>query len=264
MKNIVWLASYPKSGNTWIRSVLSLAIYKNLDINNFRILSLNAIIKEKEPNLKIQKPGDTKFLWDEIQQKISKEVDQNRIIIKTHNLCANFGEVQFPNLNFTSKLIYIVRDPRDVAISYGNHFGHTLERAIELIMKDNNFIFNVKDNLAEVISSWDNHVKSWATSNISKIVIRYEDLILDPKNNLEKLFLFLKIKPLIPIDKIILKTSFKSLQNIEIKKGFKEAPNRDRIFFRSGKMAEYQKYDQNVFAPLTSKYKDIMNKFGYE
>ena len=107
-------------------------------------------------------------------------------------------------------------------------------------------------------------MKSWASPNISKIVIRYEDLILDPKNTLDKLFLFLKIKPLIPIDKIILKTSFKSLQNIEIKKGFKEAPNRDRIFFRSGKMAEYQKYDQNLFAPLTSKYKDIMNKFGYE
>ena len=105
MKNIVWLASYPKSGNTWIRSVLSLALYKNLDINNFKILSLNALIKDKEPNLKIQKPGDTKFLWDEIQQKISKEADQNRIIIKTHNLCANYGEVEFPNLNLTFKNI---------------------------------------------------------------------------------------------------------------------------------------------------------------
>ena len=58
MKNIVWLASYPKSGNTWIRSVLSLAIYQNLDINDLKILSLNAIIKNKQPNLKIKIPGD--------------------------------------------------------------------------------------------------------------------------------------------------------------------------------------------------------------
>ena len=263
MKNIVWLASYPKSGNTWIRSILSIAIHKNLDINNFKILSLNAIIKNKEPNLKIKIPGDTKFLWDEIQQKISKEADQNRIIIKTHNVCANIGGIEFPKLDLTSKLVYIIRDPRDVAISYGNHFGHTLEKAIELIMLDNNFIFNAKDNLAEVLSSWDNHVKSWSTSNIPKIVMRYEDLILDPKKHIEKLFLFLNIKPLIPIDKIILKTSFKSLQDIEKKNGFKEASSRETFFFRSGKMGEYKKHDQNLFIPINIKFKDIMNKFGY-
>lgn len=263
MKNIVWLASYPKSGNTWLRTVLSLALYNNLDINKLGIYSLNNIIKNLYPNNARKVPGDVKNYWDITQQTIAKNAGSNNVIIKTHNILGKIGGINFPNKDFTSKIIYIVRDPRDVSISYSQHFGVDLNTAIERLLTETNFIFDNKNNVGEILSSWQNHVNSWTNSDIPKIVIKFEDLLLDPKSIIIKLFNFLKIKPLISVDKIIQKTSFKNLQDKEKKTGFSEASNKTSLFFRSGKKDQWTKYDNKKFSPLTINFKHTMKLFNY-
>ena len=263
MKNIVWLASYPKSGNTWLRAILSLAVYNYLDINNLGVYSLNNIIKNLYPNHDRIEPGDVKNYWDITQKTISDNAGSSNVIIKTHNVLGNIGGINFPNKNFTSKIIYIVRDPRDISISYSKHFGIDLDIAVERILSETNFIFDNKNNTGEVISSWQNHINSWINSDIPKMIIKFEDLLLDPKSIIIKLFHFLKIKPNISVDEIIKKTSFKSLQNKEKKVGFAEASDKTSLFFRNGKKDQWTKYDKKKFKRLTINLKHTMKSFHY-
>ena len=263
MKNIVWLASYPKSGNTWIRAVLSLALFKNSDINNLSVYSLNHYIKNNYPNDDRKLPGDVKKYWDIGQQTISENAGSNSVILKTHNICANIGGVNFPNKKFTSKIVYVIRDPRDVSISYSHHFGVDLNTALDRIVLETNFTFDNKNKVGEVISCWQNHVNSWVNSDIPKIIIKYEDLLLNPKLVILRLFNFLKIEPIISIDEIISKTSFKNLQDIEKQTGFAEKSQKASLFFRNGTKNQWTKYNKKQFIPLINKFKKTMKYFDY-
>jgi len=265
-KNLVWLASYPKSGNTWVRAAISLAVKGNLDLNNLGINSFaNCILPNISKMVKLQKPGDVKDFWNISQENLSKRLkNHNSMFLKTHNVCGKIGDISFPLKQYTRAVIYIIRDPRDVAISYSHHFGVSIETAIKNLMDVGNFIFN-KERLdkSEIISSWNNHVRSWLTSDLNVLLIKYEDLLKEPEKNFEKIFNFLKIKPILKLSEIVKVVNFNSLSVNENELGFLEKSKKSVSFFRKGTSQQWQSYDPILFKELIQTFRETMKIYKY-
>ena len=134
---IIWIASYPKSGNTWVRSFLNSLIFSK-DGN----ADLNSISKIGQYPLRSQFKGliddidDIHKLaecWDSSQSKIN--LDNKIKFFKTHHVMCNYGNHSFTNYENTLGTIYIVRDPRNVITSLKNHFiKENYEEAKKFIM----------------------------------------------------------------------------------------------------------------------------------
>ena len=117
---IIWLASYPKSGNTWVRSLLSAYYYSKNGNFNFELLkNINVYPQQKYFDVKINKPGEISLHWDISQKKI---ISEKKIkILKTHNSLLALNGKNFTKPEYTLGIIYIVRDPRNVITSLKNH-----------------------------------------------------------------------------------------------------------------------------------------------
>ena len=230
MKNLVWLASYPKSGNTWIRACLMLAITGDLSLDNligivpyFPVLN-NSHFKDTKFSDPIEAGRAAVKMWDKTQTDISSGNNVRQIIVKTHQVFGNINNVQFPNLDCALGVIQLVRDPRDVALSYAAHYGRDIDTAIEKLLDEKNSINEQSQpGSFEFISSWELNFLSWQDAAFPKLIIRYEDLLASPERQLDNIFDFLKLNPKMSTAQIIEKTSFQSLASMEAKNGFKEA-----------------------------------------
>ncbi len=269
MKNknkIVWISSYPKSGNTWIRVALNLALTGHLNLNKIQINSFSGLMLYHVKDLKkLVMPGDVRHFWEKAQNSIVSKLDENALIcLKTHNVSGDIGGVKFPSTRFTAGFIYIVRDPRDVAVSYSNHFNISIDDAIKVIMKEDNFIFKSSSLYrSEYISSWNNHVLSWSKSKFPRLILKYEDLLDDAYHCFEKLFKFCNITPKIDIDLIVKLSSFRNLVQLETKFGFKESNSYGTPFFNKGESKSWMNYPKNSFNKIEDLYGDLMSKFKY-
>ena len=138
---IIWIASYPKSGNTWVRAFLSHYIYGKKNSFNFNLL--NNI--NKFPNIKVLKDLNINFEntneliknWITIQDYINLNNKLN--FLKTHNAFCTINGSPFTNSSNTLAAIYIVRDPRDVLVSFSSHFDLNYRKTLE-IMKSDEFL----------------------------------------------------------------------------------------------------------------------------
>ncbi len=137
-KNIVWITSFPKSGNTWMRSILQCATQGSVLINEMGNLipSFNGCVERMAYDRGLRAVDDPADLWADTQRWISG-LGGNRVI-KTHNMCGTFAGVQHPLPELTHSAIHIVRDPRDVAVSYANHYGHTVGDAAMMLQREDN------------------------------------------------------------------------------------------------------------------------------
>lgn len=132
MNNLVWLASYPKSGNTWVRACLMLGITGNLSLEKlinvipyFPLLN-NARFKNAKFADHAEANRAAVKMWDETQKDLSKLNQNQKLIIKTHQILGNVNNVFFPNPELAHSVIQIVRDPRDIAVSYSAHYGRNV------------------------------------------------------------------------------------------------------------------------------------------
>ena len=181
---IIWLASYPKSGNTWIRSLLSAYYYSDEGNFSFELLkNIDQYPQKKYFDVKINKPGEINTYWDTSQKTI---VSKKKVkIMKTHNALLSLNGNNFTNPNYTLGIIYIVRDPRNVITSLKNHYELDYEQSLEFMLNEKKYIHDTKNkkDFADFhfLSSWSNHYKSWINNNLfKKIVIKYEDLEKNP------------------------------------------------------------------------------------
>jgi len=246
---IIWLASYPKSGNTWVRSFLSSYYHSKEGEFDFRLLeNIEQYPKKKFFNNKIEKPGDISKYWLSSQQFIA---DQKKIkIFKTHNSLHSINGYNFTDEKFTLGAVYIVRDPRNILTSLKNHFTLSYEDALDFMLNEKKYIYDNREvGYADFhfLSSWSNHYKSWLTNKSFKtIVIKYEDLENKTYETFKKLVVFIDqiIKSSNTVnDQKILKcidsTNFYKLKKEEEEKGFNESiyskPSEEKInFFHLG------------------------------
>ena len=255
---IIWLASYPKSGNTWRRSLLCSYYFSK---NRFTLSGLKKIprfsvgdfIENKnllKNNLNVAEE------WINVQSLINKKI-QKTIFFKTHNAALSVNKNSFTDSNNTAGCIYIVRDPRNIITSYKNFEKMNYDKALKHMANSQAFLFDKKkfENKFgfkgyEPIMSWSENYKSWVHNklNIPVCLIKYEDMIKNTLEELKKIIKFIakiqKVKNFKFDDekgkKAVDQSSFQSLSALESLEGFSEA-REGRKFFHLGEQNDYRK-----------------------
>ena len=279
---IIWLASFPKSGNTWMRAFLSSYLYLDLDKENFTFNLLKKI--ERFPNLnQLNNIGikpksflDVAKSWIPTQNHINLNNKIN--LLKTHQAFGNFENFPFTDSNNTLGAIYLVRDPRDVLISYSKHMKQSIDKTLDLVLEDDSKgnLFEGKNSvIGEMRGSWSQHYNSWKYSNLKeKIIIKYEDLINNPFDTFSKVishlnYLFRKLSfPLETnaerIRKCIQISNFNNLQNLEKKSGFSDNIKSGATFFNKGTTNQWQdELNDKIIYKIEKKFKKEMKELNY-
>jgi hypothetical protein len=273
MRQITWLASYPKSGNTWLRAIVDRIVRPE------RPFDLNALgetapafsglterfIAEHGVTVPLSSRGEVRRYWAAAQHAICSSSEQE-IFLKTHNVAAKFDCGYFPDPNLTKSVIYIVRDPRDVAISFAYHYRRPLGQAVAVLCSSWAFNFNPQQmSRTELLTSWGEHVAAWtALKRFPLLVLRYEDLLANGGAGVHRIAGFLgKQLSERQVRDVVAATSFGQLRRQEAERGFTEAV-RARGFFRVGKAQQWcEVSDQSVFQPLLDRFSRLMRRYGY-
>ena len=249
MGNLLWVASYPKSGNTWVRAFIENYLsnqHQPVDINSlFRIRQAEAKAFRYAPYVE---GGDTTRLSVEevcalrprVQADIARDA-KGTVFLKTHNYLGEFGGYPLQNAAVTSGAIYIVRNPLDVVISLARYFDFSIDEAIDYMAEEATGTANEKENVPQVISSWSIHVQSWTQEPRPEIlVLRYEDMLGNPVKVFRKLVSFLG-QPRDPerLKRAIRFSSFDQLKLQEKRSGFIEKHENANTFFRQGKKNQW-------------------------
>lgn len=243
LRRIIWLASYPKSGNTWVRTFLAnyfLGRRKPVGINELRRFTLSETRRDF-----YDRAAGGRFTGETFDDSILLRPKVQRLVaaakpephfVKTHSIIDRVGPIPLIDPGVTAAAVYILRNPFDVVPSYARHTGLSLDASIEALANPKNVL--ASDNgIFDVLGRWDDHVASWVGApGLAHIVLRYEDIHANPRKAFERLFAFLKT----PVNTAHLKrtieaTRFEKLKKQEETDGFIERPQQMERFFHSGK-----------------------------
>ena len=278
---IIWIASFPKSGNTWVRSMISSLIYTDTGVFNFEIIKKIQQFPNKKhfENLteEYQNIHELKKFWITAQDKLN--LDKKIKFFKTHHINCKIGENSFTNNNNTLGTIYIVRDPRSLVESFSNFYNKDKSLAIQNITSKGfvsgaSYIKSKQNNVFTIIGSWNDHYNSWSKTIANLLLIKYEDLLSDPFKELNRIIIFLKKFMTFTYDdykiqNIISSTSFERMQKMENDEGFFEMPfkesDQDKVkFFNKGRKNDWRKYlDKNESDIIENKFEKEMKELGY-
>lgn len=289
MKKIIWVASYPKSGNTWVRAILSSLFYTKegkFDLNLLKYI-VNFDIPDNYEFVRSLNINDFNTLeqlaiickyWSIAQRRF--KTSKKFTFFKTHSGNVTINKFQYTNPSNVLGVVYIIRDPRDVVISYSKHYSMSINDAIKSITSPNLITWSgaPKNKFYRVlVSNWDIHYKTWNMLDVPKLVIKYETLLTETKktlNQIVKFFIenygynFNNIET--KIHNIIKTTSFEQLQGIEKKQGFIEAPyfhsknKKTEFFFRKGINNQWKKeLTQSQIKKIETPFETTMKELGY-
>ena len=273
MGNIVWLASYPKSGNTWIRAFLA-----NLIANRSEAVALNDLPRYCEDEARPE-------FFSRLAGKPSTELDIDTIMalrpqvhaliaansrgtrfVKSHNFAGSFEGHPLHNPTVTAGAIYVVRNPLDVAVSMTHHFGITLDEAIERLGNEQVATGNDRMFVTQLLTSWSTHVKSWADLASDRVlVLRYEDLLEKPGKHFAKVARLVGIgQDRTRIERAVRHATFQNLSSMEKKHGFIEVSDKASRFFREGKTNQWREaLSREQVQRIVDAHREQMARFGY-
>lgn len=278
MKRIVWIASYPKSGNTWVRFFLANYLRNDatggipVDQLAFgRIASLRALFDEWSG---IESSDLTEEEIASCRGDVFRSIagaSMPRIYFKIHDAwtLGRKGDPLFPP-DVSSAVIYVVRNPLDVAVSMAYHWDISPMRAVALMCDDgfvlNRSVHHITTQLPQKVSSWSEHVRSWTEeSGMPVTVVRYEDLSRDAAGTFSRMLDALGE----PVDSVrvaeaVQHTSFDRLKAQEEERGFPERHSRVSPFFRGGRIGDGQQVlTQEEIDKLIAAHAAMMRRVGY-
>lgn len=273
MAGLIWLASYPKSGNTWLR-----AFIHNVMRNPSQPYDINRLDD-------LVASGSARQWYDAAHGTSTGELDEEALLqlrprahaliarrspddtfVKTHSRSGQHAGISLTSPSLSAGAIYIVRNPLDVAISAADHFGVSIDKMIEA-MADRQFRTAADtSHVPEYIGDWSSHVEGWtAVPDRRLLVLRYEDLLSAPRREFGRLCTFFGLRP--PperLERAIRFSSFNTLKAQEGAAGFKERAPHAKAFFRSGTANSWQAIltDRQV-ERICADHATTMQRFGY-
>ena len=252
MGNIVWLASYPKSGNTWMRAFLN-----NLFSDSARAVNVNRLQGRLFD-------GDGGILWYRVldprpvaewtaediarlRPRVHETIAggrQGTVFCKTHNAVMMARGYPSINMEVSAGAIYIVRNPLDVTLSFADFMGTGVDEAIGAMARENwESDFDDNGNVPHMLGSWSQHVESWTGRPGRGLhVVRYEDMLARPLATFAAVARFLGLKP--PrrrLQRAVENSSFRVLAGQEQRHGFGERSKHQQRFFRKGTAGQWQR-----------------------
>lgn len=276
---IIWIASYPKSGNTFVRSILSAYYFTKNGEFNFNLLeNIKQFPDRAFFDEKIESLEHASKSWLLAQKKI---IDNKKIkFLKTHNQLGSYKGNLFTVPKYTLGSIYIVRDPRNIFTSLKNHFSQDDSETLNMLTdEDRGIKSDIDDDYStySFIGSWKNHYKSWINTNqFRTMIIKYEDLQKNIYETVRDMIVFtntlMNKREKVNKEKLmkcIETTKFINLKNEEIQKGFSEAiysekKNKKVPFFNMGFNNRYHKLlSEDLVDKLNNEFTDDLKFFGY-
>ena len=275
---IIWIASYPKSGNTLLRSLIYSLFFSNdgfIDLSKLSVIpNYNQIrffegLISKDERFDIKKISEN---WNASQSRINSS---NKLkLLKTHNSNCKINGNPFTTEKNTAGVILVVRDPRDVVLSASNHFSLSKKKVCEILLDKNAKLLpreNLEHEIVTILGSWVDNFKYWYNYK-NCLLIRYEDMINNKSKVILELINYFKmfIKTDISEEKInntIKSTSFSNMQKQEVKGFFKESVTVDKKkiqFFNKGKSKNWVgNLDKKIQNKLEKAFYNEMKFLGY-
>ena len=276
---IVWLASYPKSGNTFVRSLLSSYIFSKDGVFNFELLKNikqfpdNSLFK----HIGVDTNNDEEIYKNYINtQKIFNKKNSIRFL-KTHSCFMNTKTFQFTDRHNTLGVIYIVRDPRNLVTSHSHHFQKTPRDSLESLLSHQVLLKDAR-HCTTYIGSWKFHYDSWKVfRRFNKyLLVKYEDLINDTEKTFLNILKFIahlsRVK--FSLDKkkfenTLKTTGFENMQKLESKENFVEAKKNKQTgknikFFNMGIKNDWKKLlNKEIKEDLEKELYNEMKELNY-
>lgn len=273
-RSVVWLASYPKSGNTWVRAFLTAYQSQHLRLDNLVGVGASSAGLFWE-TLGVEAFDLPPATMSRLRPWVARTLARNRssLIIKTHEIweVGDDGTELFPS-DVSKVAIYLVRNPLDVVVSWAHHSAITFDEAVQLVTHPGTTLAEIAPEgpsqwgLPQRIGDWSQNVTSWSTqSSIPVVVIRYEDLVLEPHREFRRI-LGAMGEPCDDerIAAAVEAVQFRRLAKAEAAVGFPERPFGMARFFRSGTPDTYGQYlTVAQIRRVRAAFRETMPTLGY-
>ena len=273
MGGIIWIASYPKSGNTWMRAFLHNLLLdppepaRINELTQFTLGDTHPAWYEKVAGAPVHGASHAELArLRPLVHRLFTQVYPDSVFVKTHMALTEIAGTPLITMDYTAGAIYIVRDPRDVAISSASHFGTDIDGAIEMMANAQARTDFNPGNVPQYYGTWSQHVQSWtALPHRALLIVRYEDMLTKPGPTFRKVAEFLNLKP--PperLQKAIRFSSFGEMKKQEEKEGFIERSDLSSAFFRTGKAGQWRdRLTPAQIEKIVAAHGDVMRKFHY-
>ena len=284
---IIWLASYPKSGNTWIRFfIISLLIGQKtkLNLNHLKaIMAYPHVSQFKDLVSNLLDIDEIAKNWIISQEKVN--MNKNLRFFKTHNMLGRYKNYPFTDAKNTLGTIHIVRDPRNVITSLKNHFSLSSYNEAKDFLFDDSKVITLSEQqkekyldkrehpLPQFIGSWKTNYLSWKNMQKNYILVKYEDLVNNSQNEFRKIANFLSLLTNIKFDdeqirNAINVSSFEKLSKMESEHGFTESTfdkhgNQNKFFFLGPRNDWKKILDKNISNLIEKEFNNEMKELKY-
>ncbi len=286
MGSLYWLASYPKSGNTWMRILLTNYLrnaHEPADINDLEggpIASARGVFDDHvgieasdltQDEIERYRPYVYEHLSYAHQKVLAKNPTLAPPFLKVHDAYTYTAEgIPLLSKTATAGVVYILRNPLDVVVSFAHHCHQSLETTVQH-MADPSYTFvdnptKLHTQLRQKLLSWSGHVTSWlGEPDLRVLVVRYEDLLADTASEFRRVLEFANLKVEAErLARAVKFSSFSQVQAQEAKHGFKEKMPKATKFFRSGKAESWRDVlSEDLQTQLIADHSEIMTRFGY-
>lgn len=271
LRRAYWLASFPKSGNTWARRLYSrvkLGV-SGLNINDEATILDNQVYAHKVAaplDLADMTPEQKLFLRYTALLHIMARAPHTPLVLKTHNANIRVKHVDLIPEEMSEAAVYLIRDPRDVVISYAEHTGNDLDDMIDGMNKPGHMVEQSDTGIYHYLTTWSMHVKTWVDDSTFPVtVIRYEDLLTDPFTEFGRMLDTFGLE----VDDDTLAASIEDMKFANLKRqeqegGFIEASRHTKFFKRGTSGGWKETLTPEQVERIENDHGEIMTRFGYE